>query len=115
MRGTSFLGVVIPLPSRRQSLVEFIHHTIHLVSKKLVHLTQAALGVKGGHLQVVSLDVKRADYMVADHVQPGHLLFVEFLSRAAVALHNPFLEIPAHGLGIARDDGIYAAGAADER
>ena len=51
--------------------------------------------------------------MVADHAQPCHLFFVEFLSAPAVAGHDPILEVAAHGVRIGGDRRINAADAAD--
>lgn len=36
--------------------------------------------------------------LVTDHMQPIHLFFVELLAAAGVALHNPGLEVAAHGV-----------------
>ncbi len=36
--------------------------------------------------------------MVADHVQPVHLFFVELLAAAGVVLHDPALEVATHGV-----------------
>ncbi len=101
--------------SCRQRLVQFINHAIHPIAEEFVHLTHAALAIERRHVEIVSLQVKGADDMVADHTQPVHLLLVVFLSAAAVVRHDPFLEVAEHGFLIGRDRRIDSADAADQR
>jgi len=63
-----------------------------------MHPAQSALSIKRRHFQVVAVDVERVGNVVADHVQSAHLLFVEFFAAAGVVLHDPTLEIAAHGV-----------------
>ena len=63
-----------------------------------MHSAQSTLRVERRHFQVVTLDVEGVRNMVADHVQPVHLFFVEFLAAAGMALHDPGLEVAAHGV-----------------
>ena len=53
--------------------------------------------------------------MVADHLEPCHLGFVEFFTGSGVAGHDPVLEIPADGIVEGGEVGIDAARPADER
>lgn len=79
-----------------------------------MHLAQAALGVEGGHFQVVAVQVEGAGDVVADHVEPGHLFFVEFLAGAAVVLHDPALEVFADGGGVGGQGLVQTADPADQ-
>src|ERR1700730_1018523 len=53
--------------------------------------------------------------MVTNHPQPFHLFFIEFLSAAAMARHDPVLEIFPHRFRINCHFSVNAADAADER
>ena len=51
----------------RQRLIKFVDHGVHLVAEELVHPTQAALGVEGGHFEVVTVEVEGGGDVVTDH------------------------------------------------
>ena len=86
-----------------------------MIAEEFVHLTHAALAIERRHVEIVSLQMKGVDNMVADHAQPVHLLLVVFLSAAAVVRHDPVLEVAEHGVRIGRDRRIDSADAADQR
>ena len=58
------------------------------------------MGVEGRQVEVVPLDVEAGGDVVADHLQPGHLLRGELGRVAGVTPEHPVLEALAHATGI---------------
>ena len=73
---------------------------VHPIAEQLVHLPHAATAVEWGHVEIAAVEVEGRDDVVADHVQPCHLLFVEFLAASFVARHDPRLEVAADGIPV---------------
>ena len=51
-------------------LVQFSDQRLHPITEELEHFAEAAGAVKGGHVEIVALEVERGAYVVADHLQP---------------------------------------------
>ena len=77
-----------------------------------MHFAEAALGVEGGVVEVVALEVEGGHDVIADEFEPGDLCGLEGLT--GVLAENPVAVVTANGVGEGGELFVDAAGAADE-